>query len=133
MTKNDFKRLVPDVMCQDLVVTTDDTATFSEKARSVADMMETGLIAYDYTGTTKGYRLKVFTSYTFKTFLDVLKPGVKVTNARGREFIIESEPYIENLRMCVRANGDTWFCDTIYDKEKNYGKEGGNSGKSYER
>ena len=22
--------------------------------------------------------------------------------------------------MCVRANGDTWFCDTIYDKDKEY-------------
>lgn len=27
MTKNDFKKLVPDVMCQDLVVTTDNPAT----------------------------------------------------------------------------------------------------------
>lgn len=120
MTKNDFKRLVPDVMCQDLVVTADGPATFDDKARHVADMMETGLIAYDYTGAAKGYRLKVFTSYGFKAFLNSLKPGVKFTNARGREFTIESEPYIANLRMCVRANGDTWFCDTIYDKDKKY-------------
>ena len=120
MTKNDFKKLVPDVMCQDLVVTTDNPATLSEKDRNVADMMEMGLIAYDFTGTAKGYRLKVFTSYAFKMFLDALKPGVKVTNARGREFTIESEPYVENLRMCVRANGDSWFCDTIYDKDKEY-------------
>lgn len=120
MTKNDFKKLVPDVMCQDLVVTTDNPATLSEKARNVADMMETGLIAYDFTGTAKGYRLKVFTSYAFKRFLDALKPGAKVTNARGREFTIESEPYVENLRMCVRANGDSLFCDTIYDKDKEY-------------
>lgn len=122
MTKNDFKKLVPDVMCQDLVVTTDNSATLGEKARNVADMMETGLIAYDFTGAAKGYRLKVFTSYAFKAFLDVLKPGVKVTNARGREFVIESEPYVENLRMCVRANGSTWFCDTIYDKDFDYTK-----------
>lgn len=122
MTKNDFKKLVPDVMCQDLVVKTDNPASLREKAGSVADMMETGLIAYDYTGVAKGYRLKVFTSYAFKAFLDALKPGVKVNNARGREFFIESEPYIENLRMCIRANGATWFCDTIYDKDFDYTK-----------
>ena len=120
MTKNDFKRLVPDVMCQELTVTTENPATLGEKARSVAGMMETGLIAYCYTSAPRGYRLKVFTSYAFKAFLEALKPGVKMTNARGREFTIEGEPYIENLRMCVRANGDTWFCDTIYDKDKEY-------------
>lgn len=123
MTKNDFKRLVPDVMCQDLVVTTDNAVTLTAKAQAVADMMGTGLIAYDFTETAKGYRLKVFTSQGFKAFLDALKPGAKMTNPRGREFTIESEPYLQNLRMCVRANSDTWFCDTIYDKDKDYNEE----------
>lgn len=123
MTKNEFKKLIPDVMCQDLVVTTDNPATLAAKAKGVADMMSTALIAYDYTAASKGYRLKVFTSYAFKAFLDALKPGAKMTNPRGREFTIEGEPYVENLRMCVRANGDSWFCDTIYDKDKDYSKE----------
>ena len=93
------------------------------KVQSVADMMGTGLIAYDCTAVRGGYRLKVLTSQVFKTFLDTLKPGVTVTNSHGREFTIESEPFVSNLRMCVRANGDTWFCDTLYDKDKDYGKE----------
>lgn len=120
MTKNDFKKLIPDVCCQDLVVITDNPATLGEKAKAVADTMSTGLIAYDYTAARDGYRLKVFTSYNFRTFLDALKPGAKMTNSRGREFTIDGEPFVENLRMCVRANGDTWYCDTIYDKDKKY-------------
>lgn len=120
MTKNDFKRLVPDVMFQDLVVTTDNPATLAENAKAVADVMNTGLIAYDFTGAAKGFRLKVFTSYRFKAFLDALKPGAKMTSPRGREFTIEGTPYLNNLRICVRANGDIWFCDTIYDKDKEY-------------
>lgn len=120
MTKNDFKRLVPDVCCQDLIIETDNADTLAAKAQEVADMMGMGLIAYDYTAARSGYRLKVFTSQAFKPFLDALKPGVKVINRRGREFTIESEPYVATLRMCVRANGDTWFCDTLYDKDKEY-------------
>lgn len=120
MTKNDFKRLVPDVCCQDLIIETDNADTLAAKAQDVANMMGTGLIAYDYTAARGGYRLKVFTSQTFKSFLDVLKPGAKVTDRRGREFTIESEPYVATLRMCIRANGDTWFCDTLYDKDKEY-------------
>ena len=112
-----------DVCCQDLMIETDYSITLAAKTQSVADMMGTGLIAYDYTAVRGGYRLKVFTSQAFKTFLDALKPGVTVTNSCGREFTIESEPYVANLRMCVRANGDTWFCDTIYDKDKDYSKE----------
>lgn len=123
MTKNDLKRLVPDVCCQDLIIETDSADTMADMAQGVADMMGTGLIAYDYTAALGGYRLKVFTSQAFKLFLDALKPGAKVTNRLGREFTIESEPYVENLRMCVRANGDTWFCDTLYDKDKEYERE----------
>ena len=123
ITNNNFKRLVPDVCCQDLIIETDYSGTLAAKAQSVADMMGTGLIAYDCTAVRGGYRLKVLTSQVFKTFLDTLKPGVTVTNSHGREFTIESEPFVSNLRMCVRANGDTWFCDTLYDKDKDYGKE----------
>ena len=123
MTKNDFKRLVPDVCCQDLIIKTDDADTLAAKAQGVADMMGTGLIAYDYTAARDGYRLKVFSNQAFKPFLDALKHGTKVTDRLGREFTIESEPYVATLRMCVRANGDTWFCDTLYDKDKVYGKE----------
>lgn len=123
MTKNDFKRLVPDVCCQDLIIETDNAATLADKAQGVADMMGMGLIAYDYTAARDGYRLKVFTSQAFKPFLNALKPGAKVVNRLGREFTIESEPYVANLRMCVRANGDPWFCDALYDKDKDYGKE----------
>lgn len=120
MTKNDFKRLVPDVCCQDLMVTTDNPATLSQKAQETATMMGTGLIAYDYTAAAKGYRLKLFTSYSFRFFLEALKPGAHMTSPRGREFTIEGTPYLDNLRMCVRANGTVWFCDTIYDKDKQY-------------
>lgn len=120
MTKNDFKRLVPDVSCQDLIIETNNADGLGSKAQGVADMMGMGLIAYDYTAARDGYRLKVFTSQAFKPFLDELKPGAKVTDRRGRELTIESEPYVANLRMCVRANGDTWFCDTLYDKDKKY-------------
>ena len=123
MTKNESKRFVPDICCQDLIIKTDYSGTLAAKAQSVADMMGTGLISYDCTAVRGGYRLKVFTSQAFKTFLDALKPGVTVTNSHGREFTIESEPYVANLRMCVRANGDTWFCDTLYDKDKDYSKE----------
>ena len=120
MTKNDFKRLVPDVCCQDLIIETDNADGLAASAQGVADMMYMGLIAYDYAAVRDGYRLKVFTSRAFKPFLDALKPGAKVTNRLSREFTIESEPYVANLRMCVRANGDTWFCDTLYDKDKEY-------------
>ena len=123
MTKNDFKRLVPDVCCQDLIIETDNADGLAASAQGVADMMGMGLIAYDYAAVRDGYRLKVFTSQAFKPFLDALKPGAKVTDRLGREFTIESEPYMDTLRMCVRANGDTWFCDTLYDKDKDYGKE----------
>lgn len=111
---------MPDVCCQDLIIENNDSAMLSVRAQSVADMMGVGLIAYDYTAVRGGYRLKVFTSQAFKSFLDALKPGVTIANSRGRELTIESEPYVANLRMCVRANGDTWFCDTIYDKDKEY-------------
>lgn len=52
MTKNDFKRLVPDVCCQDLIIETDNADTLAAKAQGVADMMGMGLIAYDYTWPT---------------------------------------------------------------------------------
>jgi len=123
MTKNDFKRLVPDVCCQDLILETGNADGMAARAQGIADMMGMGLIAYDYTAARDCYHLKVFTSQDFKPFLDALKPGAKVTDRLGREFTIESEPYVANLRMCVRANGDTWFCDTLYDKDKDYGKE----------
>lgn len=37
MTKNDFKRLVPDVCCQDLIIETDNADTLADKAQGVAD------------------------------------------------------------------------------------------------
>lgn len=121
MTKNDFKRLVPDVCCQDLIVETDNSAMLGKTAKTVADQMETGLVAYDYTAARGGFRLRVFTSVGMKAFLDALKPGMKITNCRGKEFAIESEPYITNSCFTtVRANNDAWFAYTLYDYTKNY-------------
>lgn len=111
---------MPDVCCQDLIIETDNSATLAAKAQGVADMMGMGLIAYDYTAARNDYRLKVFTSQAFKKFLDALKPGVTIANSRGREFTIESEPYVSNCCTCVRANNDSWFAYTLYDKDKKY-------------
>ena len=120
MTKNEVKRLVPDVCVQHLTLRIDDPTTevLNKKAMFTADGLGTGLICWWWHGEKN--RLDVFTSYDFKDFLDCLKPGAKITNRAGKEFTIESEPYLENGRMCVRANGDTWFCDTLYDASKSY-------------
>ncbi len=116
MNKSEIKKLVPDVCIQKIVLR--DCSDISEKAKFVADGMGTGLICYDWNGARS--QLNVFTSYDFKNFLDYLKPGAKISNRFGKEFVIEGEPYLDNCRMCVRANGDTWFCDTLYNPVVNY-------------
>ena len=116
MTKNEVKKHVPDVCVQK--ITLRNCSAIATKAKVVAESMGTGLICYDWNGERD--LLCIFTSYDFKDFLDFLKPGVKVTNKYGGEFTIESEPYLENCRMCVRANGDVWFCDVLYNPMLNY-------------
>lgn len=120
MTKNEIQKLVPDVCVQTLIVDFYEVEKHNEKATMTANMLETGLICYCTYGIKKGMRLQIFTSYKFKTFLDKLKPGFRCINSRGKEFLIEGEPHLDNGRMCVRANGDLWFCDTLYNSKTNY-------------
>ena len=123
MTKNEIKKLVPDVCVQTLYVDFYEVEKINQKAIELADMMQTGLISYCSYGVKKGMRIQVFTSYMFLEFLKCLKPGYRCVNSRGKEFVIESEPYLENSRMCVRANGATWFCDTLYDSKADYSEK----------
>lgn len=122
MEKSDFVRTIPDVCVQEFKMVDTDSKDLPERAQRIVNMLDTGLIALDYEFNDNTCELKLFTSNAFKAFLAALKPGAKMTSARGQEFVIESEPYIENLRMCVRANGDTWFCESIYDKTQDYAK-----------
>lgn len=119
MEKSDFKRMIPDVYVQEVKMINVDPKDLPKRAQRIVNMLYTGLIALYYEFNDNTCELKLFTS---KAFLAALKPGVKITNARGQEFTIESEPYIENLCMCVRANGDTWYCENLYDKTQDYTK-----------
>lgn len=121
MNKNEIKKLVPDVCEQKIILkqtVATDYETIANYAQAISDQLETGLICwrFDFPKRT----LVLFTSYDFKNFLNILKAGVEVVSRTGRKFTIESFPFKENWRMCVRANGDTWFCDTIYNHKVNY-------------
>ncbi len=122
MEKSDFKRMIPDVCVQEIKMVGTDSKDLPERAQRIVNMLNTGLIALDYEFNDNICELKLFTSKAFKAFLAALKPGAKITSARGQEFAIESEPYIENMRMCVRANGDTWYCENLYNKTQDYTK-----------
>jgi len=120
MTKNEVKKLVPDVCVQQLTLTDDNWSAkaLNEKAKNLADGLSTGLICWDWDGCKN--RLNVFTSLAFKDFLDAAKPGAKLTNRRGKEFVITGEPYLDNCRMCVPTECGIWFCENIYDPDQSY-------------
>jgi len=122
MEKSDFERKIPDVCVQEFKMVGTESKDLPERAQRIVNMLDTGLIALYYEFNDNTCALKLFTSNAFKAFLAALKPGVKITSAHGKEYAIESEPYIENLRMCVRANGDTWYCENLYDKTQDYTK-----------
>lgn len=120
MNVREIKKYVPDVCTQNITLTTYASRDeFEKKAKEVAEMMGTGLIGFDYNGKN----LKVYTSYAFKSFLDLLKPGYVLTAANcrlEREFKIESTPHISGTEMAVRANNDLWWCWTLYNKYVDY-------------
>ena len=120
MTKNEVKKLVPDVNVQHLTLKAGDWSakSLNEKAKMLADTMGTGLVCWDWHGEKN--RLDVFTSYAFKDFLDAAKPGVKFTSRRGKEFTIKGVPYLDNCRMCVQTDCGIWFCENIYDPSQSY-------------
>lgn len=120
MTKNEVKKLVPDVCVQHLTLTDKNRSAkeLNERAKMLADGMSTGLICWDWHGEKN--RLDVFTSYAFKDFLDAVKPGAKLTNRRGKEFTITGVPYLDNCRMCVPTDCGIWFCENIYDPSQSY-------------
>lgn len=120
MDLKDFKKRIPDVVKQTLTVNVYGQKQHEEKVKWFSEQMETGFVGYIDKPVTNGCVLTIYTSYHFKKFLDFLKPGVTCKNPRGREFVIESEPFVENHYMCVRANSSTWYCDTIYDKDFDY-------------
>ena len=120
MTKNEVKKVVPDVCVQHLTLTGGDWSAkaLNDKAKMLADGMGTGLICWDWHGEKN--RLDVYTSYAFKDFLDAAKPGAKFTSRRGKEFTITGEPCLDNCRMCVSTDCGIWFCENIYDPSQSY-------------
>lgn len=122
MNLREIKKLIPDALVQKITLSMDAGKDEKERqAKNVADLMETGLIYFDWNCN----KMNVYTSYDFKEFLKVLKPGMvlKAEHCRlGREFKIESEPFVSGTFMAVRANNDIWFCYTLYHKEVDYKK-----------
>lgn len=117
----EIKKRIPDAAKQQIVVDESCTADYEEKTKWLCEQMETGCIGYtDKPHGDKSVTLTVYTSVRFGKFLKSLKPGTKCRNRLGREFSIEGEPFIQNHYTCVRANGDTWYCDVVYDKDCEY-------------
>lgn len=120
MTKNEVSKMVPDVCVQQLTLRGDNwpAKALNEKAKALAEAMDTGLVCWDWNGARN--RLYVYTSYAFKDFLDAVKAGARMKNRRGKEFTITGEPYLDNCRMCVQTDCGIWFCENIYDPSQSY-------------
>ncbi len=103
MNKQDFKKKHPDVCIQEITFTkVISHQEIEAKVIQIVEGLRTGLLGYE----SSGKKLKIFTSYRFKSDLDKMVKGINVLdkNLGLAGTITSDKPFICCGEMCVRVD-----------------------------